>query len=62
MKSIDEIAGQTVDALALLQGLELSVESRAAVVEHFEIAAKMAGHLLEFPLSDESEPAPVYTP
>ena len=51
-----------VDTAAGLLGIDLTAESRPVVISHFEIAANMAQFVMEFPLPDEAEPAPVYTP
>jgi Protein of unknown function (DUF4089) len=43
-------------------GVELSPESRAAVVMHLKIATELAAKLDAIELGDEAEPAPVFTP
>jgi Protein of unknown function (DUF4089) len=54
--------GAVVDAMARLLDLALTADSRPVVLAHFDIAAKMAAGLMEFPLLDDAEPAPVFTP
>ena len=54
--------GAVVDAMARLLELELTADSRSVVLAHFDIAAKMAKGLMECPLPDDAEPAPVFTP
>jgi hypothetical protein len=56
-------ADDLIDASAPLMGLEpLGDASRAAVKTHLEIAVGLARLVLDFPLDDEQEPAPVYRP
>lgn len=51
-----------IDALAPLLGLTVPAEARAAVATNLRIAAAMAELVLERPLGDHAEPAPVFTP
>ena len=51
-----------IDALAPLLGLTVPAEARAAVATNLRIAAAMAALVLERPLGDDAEPAPVFTP
>jgi hypothetical protein len=51
-----------IDATLPLLGLTLSAQSRAAVRIHLAIAEKLSRLFLEFPLDDEEEPAPVFSP
>jgi Protein of unknown function (DUF4089) len=55
-------AEKLIDAAAPLLGLELGDASRAAVKTHLDIAVGLARLVLDFPLDDEQEPAPVYQP
>ena len=50
-----------VDATAKALQLPVSDDGRPVVITHLKIAAQMAKLVLEFPLSDEFEPAPVFT-
>ncbi len=50
------------DAMARALGLNISGESRAAVIGHLDIAFRLAPSFMDFPLDDEAEPAPVFTP
>ena len=51
-----------VDAAAALIGLTLDPAHRPGVVLNLERIAQMAALVMEFPLPDETEPAPVYGP
>ena len=51
-----------VDAAAALIGLPLDPAHRPGVVLNLERIAAMAALVMEFPLPEETEPAPVYTP
>jgi Protein of unknown function (DUF4089) len=56
-------ADEWIDASLPLTGLEpLGEASRTAVKTHLEIAVGLARLVLDFPLDDEQEPAPVYRP
>lgn len=55
-------ADALIDALLPLLGLTAGPDSRREVKIHLEIAAGHAARLLEFPLDDQEEPAPVFTP
>lgn len=51
-----------LDAALAVARLPLEAELRERVLMHLGIAAGMADLVLDFPLSDEAEPAPVYQP
>ena len=51
-----------VDAAAAAIGLALHSEHRPGVVLNLERIAQMAALFMDFPLPDETEPAPVYEP
>ncbi len=51
-----------IDAAADLIGLALAPEHRPGVKLNLERIAEMAALVMEFPLPDECEPAPVFTP
>lgn len=51
-----------LDAALTVVRLPLEAELRERVLMHLGIAADMADLVLDFPLSDEAEPAPVYQP
>ena len=55
-------ADAIIEAMAPLLGLVVGDSSRAAVRTHLEIAARYAALLEEAALSDNEEPAPVFTP
>ncbi len=49
-----------VDAAAALIGLPIAREHRAGVVVNLERLAAMARLVMDFPLPDEVDPAPVF--
>jgi hypothetical protein len=51
-----------VDAAAALIGLPIDPAHRPGVVVNLERLAQMAALVMEFPLPDEAEPAPVFRP
>jgi len=51
-----------VDATAQLIGLPLDPAHRPGVVLNLGRIAQMAALVMEFPLPEETEPAPVYEP
>jgi hypothetical protein len=51
-----------VEAAAQLVGLPLDPAHRPGVVLNLGRIAQMAALVMEFPLSEETEPAPVYEP
>ena len=51
-----------VDAAAALIGLPIHPEHRSGVVLNLERIAQMAALVMDFPLLDEAEPAPVFRP
>ena len=51
-----------VDAAALLIGLPLDPAHRPGVVLNLGWVAAMAALVMEFPLPDETAPAPVFAP
>jgi hypothetical protein len=50
-----------IDAAAPALGLEVRPEWRAAVRTNLAVSLRMGAAVLEFPLGDEAEPAPVFT-
>jgi 1-carboxybiuret hydrolase subunit AtzG-like protein len=54
-------ADALIDASLPLLGLALPEDLRAGVKLHLETAERLSRLVLEFPLDDESEPAPVFT-
>ncbi|QJP13987.1 DUF4089 domain-containing protein [Starkeya sp. ORNL1] len=54
--------GAFLDAALAVVRLPLEAELRERVLVHLGIAAGMADLVLDFPLEDEAEPAPVYQP
>ena len=56
----DETALALVDAAAPLLGIELDPAWRAAVATNLKATANAAGLVLDFPLPDELESAPVF--
>jgi len=51
-----------VDATAALIGLPLAPEHRPGVLTYFALAARLAGPLMDFPLTTADEPAEVFVP
>lgn len=51
-----------VDAAARLVGVRLDPAHRPGVALNLERIAAMAALVMEFPLPDETEPAPVFSP
>jgi hypothetical protein len=51
-----------VDAAAPLVGLTIDPAHRPGVVLNIQRIAAMAALVMDFPLPDESEPAPVFRP
>ena len=51
-----------VEAMAAAMGLDIPPVGKAVVAEHLKIAYAMAPLVLDMPLEDEAEPAPVFTP
>ena len=51
-----------VDAAAALIGLPIDPAHRPGVVLNLERIAQMAALVMDFPLPDETEPAPVFRP
>ena len=51
-----------IEACAPLLGIEVSEAARPGVKLNLEIAARLAPLVLDFPLDDEAEPAPVFAP
>jgi hypothetical protein len=51
-----------VDAAAGLIGLPIDPAHRPGVILNFERIAQMAALVMEFPLTDSDEPAPVFRP
>lgn len=49
-------------AAAALVGLPLDAEYQPGVALNLQRIAEMAALIMEFPLPDEAEPAPVFTP
>ena len=58
----DEAAGRVVDAMVPLLGIPMRPEWRAAVVANVRATAAAASLVLDFPLDDDVEPAPVFRP
>jgi len=59
---VDQPLDVYVDAAAKLVGLPLDSEHRPGVVLNIGRIAQMAALFMEFPLPDETEPAPIYRP
>ena len=55
-------AAAYVDAAAALLGIAIDPAYRPGVVLNLERIAQMASLVMDFPLPDEAEPAPVFRP
>lgn len=51
-----------IDAMAPFLGLPVEDEYRFGIAAHLLAAHKIVQDVLDFPVSDEDEPAPVYRP
>lgn len=51
-----------VEAMAPALGISMAEDSRAAIINHLDIAFRMASLVVDFPLEDHEEPAPVFVP
>ncbi len=51
-----------VEATAAALELSIPQDGLPIVVEHLSVAYRMAPLVMDFPLGDEQEPAPVFTP
>ncbi len=60
-KETEEIE-RVVEATAAAMKLVIPAEGFPVVVEHLAVAYRMAPLVMDFPLGDEQEVAPVYTP
>jgi hypothetical protein len=49
-----------LDAAIASAGLKVELEWRASIDAHFEAIARAAALVMEFPLEDELDPAPVF--
>ena len=59
---LDAAAARMADALAPVLGIAVEPEWRDAVVANLKATAAAARLVLDFPLPDELEPAPVFRP
>lgn len=56
----DEAAGRMADALSPVIGIAIAPEWRPAVIANLKATAAAAKLVLDFPLPDDLEPAPVF--
>jgi Protein of unknown function (DUF4089) len=49
-----------LDANAALLGIPVQPEWRDAIRLHLRLTRDLAGRVMEFPLSDEADPAPIF--
>ncbi len=61
MRKSELDADSLIEASLPLLGLGLNEASYASVKMHLETAERLARLVLDFPLDDEAEPAPVFT-
>lgn len=57
----DAILDAFIDASAMLLGLTIQPEWRDPVRANLAVSLKMGALVMDFPLSDDAEPAPVFT-
>jgi hypothetical protein len=50
-----------IDASAALLGIAIAPDWRASIRQHLSISLGHAHAVMDFPLSDEADPAPVFT-
>ena len=62
MNSDPKVIEALVDAMATAMELSIPEVGKPVVIEHLQVAFRMAPLVLDFPLDDEQEPAPVFTP
>jgi len=58
----DDARAAALDAAIALLGLVVAPEWRICVLAHMNVTAEAAQLVLDFPLDDELEPAPVFRP
>lgn len=58
----DEAASKLIDAMLPVLSLEIAEAWRAPVITNLQANAGFAALVLEFPLPDDEEPAPVFRP
>jgi hypothetical protein len=51
-----------IDAMMPVLGIALDPAFRPGVVQNLQVVLRLAGLVLEFPLDEREEPAPVYEP
>ena len=51
-----------IDALAPVLGLGIDPAWRPGIVQNLQVTHRLAGIVLELPLDEREEPAPVYEP
>jgi hypothetical protein len=56
----DQDRAAALDAALALLGIAVEPEWRASILAHLKVTTDAATFLLDFPLDDEIEPAPVY--
>ena len=57
-----ESVERIVEAMAPALGIALTEESRTVVINHLDIAFRMAQSVADLSLDDHEEPAPVFVP
>jgi hypothetical protein len=58
----DEKAARVMDAMAPMLGLTIDPAWRGGVIANLKVTSTLAALVLEFPLTDEDEPAAVFRP
>ena len=57
-----DIKAQAIDTAAALFGVAMQPDWREAAIANFATIAAAAGLVMDFPLDDEAEYGPVFTP
>ena len=60
MSEQDTTFEAAVEAMAALLGLQIADQDRPGVVSNLRVTAGLAKLVLEFPIDDHAEPAPVF--
>lgn len=62
MTEANDISPDAAEALARMLGLRLDASETPKIVDQLRLAADMAAKFADFPMPNDAEPAPVFTP
>jgi hypothetical protein len=62
MSHNDQDIENLVTTMADMLGIDLAEANAAFIAMHLNIAFQLSSAFIEFPLDDETDPAPVFTP